>query len=45
MWETRLDDVKMLLKQGSETAREAAAATLHDVRAAMQINYFENWNI
>lgn len=45
MWENRLDDVKMLLKQGSETAREAAAATLHDVRAAMQINYFENWNI
>lgn len=45
MWESRLDDVKMLLKQGSETAREAAAATLHNVRAAMQINYFENWNI
>ena len=45
MWEARLDDVKMILKRGSETAREAAAATLHDVRAAMQINYFENWNI
>ena len=45
MWEQRLDDVKQILKQGSETAREAAAATLHDVRAAMQINYFENWNI
>ena len=45
MWEARLDDVKMILKSGSETAREAAAATLHDVRAAMQINYFENWNI
>ena len=35
MWEARLDDVKMILKRG----------TLHDVRAAMQINYFENWNI
>ncbi len=45
MWEQRLDDVKMILKQGSETARAAAAETLHDVRAAMQINYFENWNI
>lgn len=45
MWEQRLDDVKMILKQGSETARAAAAETLHDVRAAMQINYFENWHI
>ena len=45
MWEQRLDDVKQILKQGSATARKAAAATLHDVRAAMQINYFENWHI
>lgn len=45
MWEQRLDEVKMILKQGSETARAAAAETLHDVRAAMQINYFENWHI
>lgn len=45
MWEQRLDEVKMILKQGSETARAAAAETLHDVRAAMQINYFENWYI
>lgn len=45
MWEQRLDVVKMILKQGSETARAAAAETLHDVRAAMQINYFENWHI
>ena len=45
MWEPRLDEVKMILKQGSETARAAAAETLHDVRAAMQINYFENWHI
>ncbi len=45
MWEQRLDEVKMILKQGSETARAAAAETLHDVRAAMQINYFENWRI
>lgn len=45
IWEQRLDEVKMILKQGSETARAAAAETLHDVRAAMQINYFENWHI
>ena len=45
MWEQRLDEVKMILKHGSETARAAAAETLHDVRAAMQINYFENWHI
>lgn len=45
MWEQRLDEVKMILKQGSETARAAASETLHDVRAAMQINYFENWHI
>ena len=45
MWEQRFDEVKMILKQGSETARAAAAETLHDVRAAMQINYFENWHI
>ncbi len=45
MWEQRLDEVKMILKQGSETARAAAVETLHDVRAAMQINYFENWHI
>ena len=36
MWEQRLDEVKMILKQGSETARAAAAETL---------NYFENWHI
>lgn len=34
MWEQRLDEVKIILKQGSETARAAAAETLHDVRAA-----------
>ena len=45
MWEQRLDEVKLILKQGSETARAAAAETLQDVRAAMQINYFENWHI
>lgn len=31
-----------ILNQGCETARETAAKTLHDVRAAMKINYFED---
>ena len=30
------------LKKGCETAREAAAATLDDVRKAMKINYFDD---
>lgn len=31
-----------MLKAGCETAREAAAATLDDVRKAMKINYFDD---
>ena len=31
-----------LLKKGSETAREAAAQTLSEVKSAMRINYFED---
>jgi len=30
------------LKKGSETARETAAQTLSEVKAAMQINYFDD---
>lgn len=41
MWEQRKGDVFDILKQGSKIAQEAAAMTLHDVRSAMQINYFE----
>lgn len=36
------DYVRDVLKKGSETARETAAKTLHDVRCAMRINYFED---
>lgn len=36
------DYVRDVLKKGSETARETAAKTLHDVRRAMRINYFED---
>ena len=31
-----------ILNKGSEVARETAAKTLHDVRASMKINYFED---
>ena len=34
-----------VLHKGSETAREEAARTLHDVREAMKINYFEDRNL
>lgn len=42
MWESRLPDVLEILKVGSEKAEKTAAATLHDVREAMKINYFDN---
>ena len=41
MWEQRIPDVYDILKAGTEVAEKKAAETLHDVRAAMQINYFE----
>lgn len=41
-WEAKLPEVYEILKAGTEKARATAAETLHAVRAAMQINYFEN---
>ena len=41
-WEQRLPDVYEILREGSKVAETKAAETLHDVRAAMKINYFEN---
>ncbi|MBQ8493904.1 MAG: tryptophan--tRNA ligase [Alistipes sp.] len=41
-YEQRIEEVYDILRRGSEEAREAAAATLHDVRSAMRINYFED---
>jgi len=41
MWEQRISDVYDILKAGTEVAEKKAAETLHDVRAAMQINYFD----
>ena len=44
-WEKRLPDVYEILRTGSETARNTAASTLHDVRHAMRIDYFEDNNL
>ncbi len=41
-WEAKLPEVYEILKAGTKKARAAAAETLHAVRAAMQINYFED---
>lgn len=41
MWEQRVPDVYVILKKGTAEAREVAAKTMHDVRTAMKINYFE----
>ena len=41
-YETRIAEVYAMLEAGSRQAREAAAATLNDVRSAMKINYFDD---
>ena len=41
-WEQHLDDVYDILKEGSKVAEAKAAQTLHDVRSAMLINYFDD---
>ncbi len=41
-YEERIEEVYRVLEEGSAHAREAAAATLRDVRNAMRINYFED---
>ena len=42
MWEARIPEVYEILRKGSEVAAAAAAETLHDVRDAMRINYFDD---
>lgn len=41
-WEQRIPEVYEILRAGSKKAEAAAAATLHDVREAMRINYFDD---
>lgn len=38
----RIPEIFEILKKGSEEARAVAAATLHDVKEAMRINYFDD---
>lgn len=40
-WQKKIPEVYEILKHGSIIAKQAAAETLHDVRKAMKINYFE----
>lgn len=41
-WEQRIPEVYEILRASSKEAEAAAAATLHDVREAMRINYFDD---
>ncbi len=41
-WEQNIPEIFNILKKGSEAARETAAKTMDEVRAAMQINYFDD---
>jgi tryptophanyl-tRNA synthetase len=41
-FEKDIPEVYNILKKGSETAREVAAQTLHEVKEAMRINYFND---
>lgn len=41
-WEQNIEEVYRILENGSAAAREVAAQTLSEVRAAMKINYFED---
>lgn len=40
-WEQKIPEVYEILKTGSKEAKQVAQQTLHDVRKAMKINYFE----
>ena len=41
-FEKDIPEVYNILKKGSETAREVAEQTLHEVKEAMRINYFDD---
>ena len=44
-FEQDIPEVYRILKKGSEDAREVAAQTLHEVREAMKINYFDDLSL
>ena len=41
-WEQRIPEVYEILKKGTEVARSRGQKTLEEVKAAMQINYFDD---
>ena len=41
-FEQDIPEIYQILKRGSDVAREIAAQTLSEVKAAMQINYFDD---
>ncbi|MBE6041161.1 MAG: tryptophan--tRNA ligase [Clostridiales bacterium] len=43
-YEAHPEEVIAALRQGTEAARATAAQTLAEVKEAMKINYFENWD-
>lgn len=44
-FEQDIPEIYNILKKGSEAARETAAQTLSEVKAAMQINYFDDMEL
>ena len=44
-FEQDIPEVYNILKKGSEAAREVASQTLHEVREAMRINYFDDFGL
>lgn len=44
-FEKDIPEVYNILRKGTEQAREVAAQTLHDVREAMKINYFDDLDL
>ena len=44
-WDKHLDDVMDILKAGTDKANAKANETLHSVKKAMRINYFEDGNL
>ena len=45
VFEQDIPEVYRILKEGSEVARAAAAKTLDEVRSAMKINYFDDYDL
>ena len=41
-YEQDIPEIFNILRKGSEAARETAAKTMDEVRAAMRINYFDD---